>query len=1060
MRPSARLVFAVVMACLFLSGMAGLVYEIVWARYLSLFLGHTSYAVVAVLVAFMGGLALGNTWIGAAADRARRPLAFYAWLEVGIGLYALAFPFYYTFCHGAFISVARHLTPGATSLAALKFAFSFLAILAPTILMGGSLPLLTRVLTRSLSEVRTSVAALYCINSAGAVAGCLVGDWWFIPFWGLKTTLYGAAAMNLAAGAGALLLSSWSKEGRLPPTQGARGEGAPSGMTNGAAWTAQAARGAALREEVFSRGESKLAVLAIGLSGFVAMLYEVVWTRLLALALGASTHAFSLMLATFIAGIAVGSWIIYRWKTLRRPFNAFAWAELALAGTLFSSMFVYEYLPYWFLRLASLVVRQQEAYPFYELLQALICFVVMFIPTVCLGMTLPLVSRVATAELARAGSSVGRVFAVNTLGTVLGAGITGLWLLPRLGLARTFALGIGLNAIIGLAALARRQWRPRPGWLGLAPLLAIGWVWVAGSAFDRTWRAAFALGLYRQERPPANLAEYRALVRGTDLAYHCDGAGATVNVIRFPAPKRDEFYLKVNGKTEAGTTEDMITQLLFGHLPMLLHPAPREVLVVGLGSGVTCGAVLRHEQVRHLEAVEISPEVVAGARRWFARDNDRALENPRLRLVVEDAKTYLQISAQTYDVIISEPSNPWMAGVSGVFTREFYRSCRSRLRPDGLMAQWVQSYETSDAAFDIMLATFGAVFPHFSVWQGCLGDLLLIGSEQPLKVDLAEMERRFNQPHIKTDLERVDISRLAVLLSHQTISEANAPFVAPFDAQVHSDFYPVLEFEAQRAFFVRRDTERWNQLDENLSPRAATLLARYLQGHPLQKEDFAALKQFHFGKKFLRAALVRSWLLRWRRDEAENLDPVALSARIGDVVSSGQLESLRLAPLREVLMAHAAADPQLLRHYAVSLMAAYREQRSVFLTPNTTVLQAALERLIATDPNNQRTYRLFLAELAFDRGDDANCIPFIKAAFDPDTKQAGPLDFELEPKGPRQALARLIEVYFRLGRTEDAWRFCQEIVKQGYITITGNSPDPVLSMTFRKVLVQCPAPGR
>jgi pentatricopeptide repeat protein len=298
------------------------------------------------------------------------------------------------------------------------------------------------------------------------------------------------------------------------------------------------------------------------------------------------------------------------------------------------------------------------------------------------------------------------------------------------------------------------------------------------------------------------------------------------------------------------------------------------------------------------------------------------------------------------------------------------------------------------------------------------------------------------------------------LLSHQTISEANAPFVAPFDAQVHSDFYPVLEFEAQRAFFVRRDTERWNQLDENLSPRAATLLARYLQGHPLQKEDFAALKQFHFGKKFLRAALVRSWLLRWRRDEAENLDPVALSARIGDVVSSGQLESLRLAPLREVLMAHAAADPQLLRHYAVSLMAAYREQRSVFLTPNTTVLQAALERLIATDPNNQRTYRLFLAELAFDRGDDANCIPFIKAAFDPDTKQAGPLDFELEPKGPRQALARLIEVYFRLGRTEDAWRFCQEIVKQGYITITGNSPDPVLSMTFRKVLVQCPAPGR
>jgi hypothetical protein len=299
----------------------------------------------------------------------------------------------------------------------------------------------------------------------------------------------------------------------------------------------------------------------------------------------------------------------------------------------------------------------------------------------------------------------------------------------------------------------------------------------------------------------------------------------------------------------------------------------------------------------------------------------------------------------------------------------------------------------------------------------------------------------------------VRISRLAVLLSHETISEANAPFVAPLDAQVHSDFYPVLEFEAQRAFFLHRDTERLNPLDENLSPRATTLLARYLQRHPLQKEDFAALKQFHFGKKFLRAPLVRSWLLRWRREEPENIEPVALMARIADVVSSGQLESLRLAPLREVLMEHAATDPQLLRHYAVSLMASHREQRSVFFTPNPSVLQAALERLIATDPKNQRTYRLFLAELAFDRGDDTNCILLVKAAFDPDTKQGGPLDFELDPKGPRQALARLIEVYSRLGRAEDAWELCQETVKKGYVTFMGNSSDPLLSMVFRKALV-------
>jgi hypothetical protein len=351
-----------------------------------------------------------------------------------------------------------------------------------------------------------------------------------------------------------------------------------------------------------------------------------------------------------------------------------------------------------------------------------------------------------------------------------------------------------------------------------------------------------------------------------------------------------------------------------------------------------------------------------------------------------------------------------------------------------------------------MLATFRSVFPHFSIWQGCLGDLLLIGSGQPLKADLAEIERRFYQPHIKSDLERVHISRLAVLLSHETISEANAPFVASLDAQVHSDFYPVLEFEAQRAFFLHGEAEQLNQLDEHLSPRAMTLLARYLQRQPLQKEDFAALKQFHFGKKFLRAALVRSWLLRWRREEPESIEPVALSARIADVVSAAQLESLRLAPLREGLMEHAAVDPYLLRHYTVSLMAAYREQRSVFYTPNTSALQAALERLIVTDPKNRRTYRLFLAELAFDRGDDTNCLLMVQAAFDPDANQGGPLDFDLDPKAPRQSLARLIEIYSRLGRADDAWRLCQEAVSKGYITMMGNSSDPLLSMVFRKAM--------
>jgi spermidine synthase len=306
MKKSPGLIFSTAVFCLLISGMAGLVYEIVWARYLALFLGHTSYAVVAVLVAFMGGLALGNVWFGARADRSNRPLALYAWLEIGIGLYALAFPSYYELCHHAYVALARSWHPGSTGLLGMKFVFSLLTILLPTALMGGTLPVLTKLVTRSLGELQARVAALYFINSAGAVAGVLAADFWWIPTIGLQATVLAGAAMNLFVGALALFISGWIREGKsvlmAEPSPAVSAE----------------------NDESFSSGELRLAIVGIGLSGFVAMLYEVVWTRLLALALGSSTHAFSLMLVTFISGIAVGAWIIGRWKKLRRTMEAFA----------------------------------------------------------------------------------------------------------------------------------------------------------------------------------------------------------------------------------------------------------------------------------------------------------------------------------------------------------------------------------------------------------------------------------------------------------------------------------------------------------------------------------------------------------------------------------------------------------------------------------------------------------------------------------------------------------------------------------------------------------------
>jgi spermidine synthase len=1016
MRWSTRLVFTVVMLCLLVSGMAGLLYEVVWARYLALFLGHTSYAVVVVLVAFMGGLALGNAWFGARADRSRRPLAFYAWLEIGIGICAEVFPPYYTFCHETFARLARGLEPGSTGLLTIKFAFGVLSVLLPTMLMGGTLPVLTRLVARSLGEVREKVAALYFVNSGGAVVGCWVADFWLLPAMGLKATILAGALMNLAVGAVALLMSIWLREGTE-----ARVEPAPQ-----PAPVASSAEPAA-DEESYSRGELRLAVWAIGASGFVAMLYQVAWTRLLALVLGASTHAFSLMLMTFIAGITAGSYAVYRWRRLRRTLAAFGWTELALALTLAGSMFLYQYLPFWFTKLAAFLARQPESYPLYEFAQGLICFLVMFVPTFCLGMTLPLASRVATAEAARAGSSVGRVFAVNTLGTVLGAGLTGLWLMPRLGLARTFAVGVALNGLIGLVILLRSQGRRRKVLLAAAPVLAAGLVLGAGALFNRTWQVAFTMGLWRQKTPPPSWAEMRQAARAFQLVFYRDGAGATVTVEASQTTNRTDLFLKVNGKTDAGTARDMITQLLMGHLPMLLHPSAREVLVIGLGSGCTAGAVACHPSLQRLDVVEITPEVVEAAK-LFEAHNCRVLQEPRLRLHIEDAKSFLQLSDRRYDAIISAPSNPWMAGVAGVFSLEFYQQCREHLAEGGVMVQWVQTYDFSDQTLDTVLATFGQVFPQLSVWQGYGLDVLLVGTVQPAQVDLAALEARLQEPAVKADLKRVQLDSMPVFLSQELVSPSNGAFLAASDARVHSDFFPLLEYAAQRDFFARPAAQRWRQMDENFSPRATTLLALYLKSHPLQKADFEAFARSFSaeGRQFVN--LFYSLLLCWQREAPEAIEPLELTARLDYLTAPAELDALRLGPRRERILERAGQEPQLLRHYGLALMKSYRELRSLFYLPPAAELQAVLRRLIEADPDNQRVYQLCLAELAYDRGDDAGCVELGWQGLAHDLPR-GAARFELDIGAPVRVAARMADALWRQGKRQAAADLCEATVR-------------------------------
>jgi predicted membrane-bound spermidine synthase len=1032
MKSNSRGVFWTILASFFVSGLAGLLYQVVWTRYLALFLGSTSYAVVAVLAAFMGGLAAGNALLGTRADSLRRPLFFYACLEAGIGLFAVFFPWYFEAVQQGFLSVIRTVHPEGTPRLALQFGFAVLIILLPTVLMGATLPVLTKYVTRSLSELRGRVAALYSINSAGAVAGILLADWWWIPALGLEAVVQLGATLSLGIALVAYVLSSRSGEGLDEPAQ-------------------PVARSAT--DESFTPLECRVALVAAGLSGFVAMLYEVAWTRLLALALGSSTHAYSLMLATFISGIAVGSALVSSWRRRYDTLVAFAVAEWALAGTLLVSMFFYDLIPYAFAHLADVIARRPAAYPLYELVQALICFSVLFVPAVCLGMTLPLASRVVTADFRTTGGSVGRVFAVNTVGTVLGAVLTGLVFLPVLGLASTLALGIGINALIGWVTLASRRGGVTraliQGLVATAVLVA-----VVSLTLGERWSRAFVLGLWRDVRPPASIAEFRQRADIYNLAYHRDGAGSTVAILAVTnRAGQPSISLKVNGKADASSGEDMSTQILAGQLPMLLHPSAERVLVVGAGSGVTVGSILQHTTVKAVDLVEISPEVTEVAREHFAPFNHDALRNPRCHTHIEDAKTFLQTTPESFDIIVTEPSNPWMAGVAAVFSQEYYRDCLARLKPGGLCAQWIQAYETDDETFATVVATFGSVFPHLSLWQTSTSDLLLIGAPQPYRPDLQAMARRLAEPAVAADLKRIEITRPVNVLALQMVAFGDAFFLAPDGTTIHSDFHPVLEYRAQRAFFVRGMAMVPYRLNEVQRPRPRTLLGEHLAGAPIAAEDCRALARQFAKIGIPQLPIFRSVLRRWQ--ELQPNDPTVLrllsTYAIQNPAPDGEVASLVSHPAfsnEEQL-----GDLNLMRQLADLLLLQHRTRRSAFHLPDSVRLEVFLGALVQLDPARQRIHRMRLAEVSWDRGNDARARVLFEEALDLDEQRFGSLDFSEDPGCPAGMMARLIDADLRAGDLKGALEKVLRFGRLGYIRPERMTGDEVLQMLARRVIV-------
>jgi spermidine synthase len=701
-----------VIAVFFFSGAAGLVYEIVWTRSLSLIFGVTTYAVATVLATFMGGLALGSRLFGGWADRpGRSPLRGYAMLEVGVGLYALAVPALLAALRPAYIELANLGLPFPLLMLA-RAVLAAAVLLVPATLMGGTFPILVRFFVRARSEVGRAAGVLYFINTAGALAGCLGAGFFLIEHFGLRGSTRIAAAISIGAASAAALLA------RLA----------------GPAFEPRADPPAAAGAAAAAGGERALRVVlfAIGVSGFTGLAYEVLWARALPRYIINSTYAFTTMLATFLAGIAFGSAVhAVLLRRRRRPLFVFAALEAGVAVGFAVSALLFAHLPE-----LSTALRGAE---FVGSFRASIFTIfvssalILFAPAVCLGATVPLATEICARNLARLGGTVGRVYAVNTVGAIAGSVATGFFLIPTLGMQHTLLALIATNFLLALALVA-------------AEPAAAGRRLAAGAA-------TVAVAVATVVAVPADLFRRTFAPPNQKVIYYHEGATDTVAVVE-GLGQRAMLYEDRRGT--AGTNS-YTWNFLLGHLPMLLHPGePRLVLHICFGVGNSLSAVTAHESLERVDNVELSPHILRAAS-YFWTNND-VLSHPKVRTIIDDGRNFVMASRDQYDVIVLEPPETFTAGIINLYTRDFYRDAAARLASDGVMLQWLPQAEAPLDEERMLFRAFSDAFPEATAWrlhEG--GPILLIGTKRPLRIDYRRLREKMQRERVRQDLELIGI---------------------------------------------------------------------------------------------------------------------------------------------------------------------------------------------------------------------------------------------------------------------------------------------------------------
>jgi len=773
-----------ILSIFFITGLTGLAYELVWIRLLILSFGSTQFAITTVLSTFMAGLALGSIIFGRVVDKYRFPLRVYAAIEIVLGVYCVLSPWIFSIAREVYLSLSP--ATGDTTYQAwfepVQFMMAFIVLIVPTTLMGGTLPALVKHLASISGRIGYHTAVPYAVNTLGAVTGCLATGLFALYYIGINATVYIAGIIDILAGA--LLLALYWKE-RSVDTVGVTEEK-----------PAQMSEGGSSRKKL-----NFILISAFTLSGFCSLAYEVLWTRVLSLVLGSSVYAFTIMLATFLVGLGLGSIAFAPFvDRFKNPILWFAALEAIIGLFALASVFIYRELPFIFFNLKDAFA---ERFWLFLIIEFLIAAAVMIIPTLSMGAIFPLVNRIYAQGASRSiGKKVGDIYFFNTTGAIVGSAAGGFLMIPLIGVQNGVVLTAALNILISIVLLYHSGITMFRKLLGSA---AFATAFVLMTVALPQWeKMAMTMGLYiNQYDNDTRSLSFKDWDFNEQLLYYKEGLNAIITV-RGAGPNLEVISYQSNGKQEARSEsgKPSWSWSILGHIPMMLHNRePKDTLLVGLGSGITLGA-MEYYPVNSIDVVELEPGVVDAAR-FFSKANNNALDDPRARLHLTDGRSFLSTASKKYDIIISGVSDPWISGVSNLFTYDYFMELKNRLNDDGIVAVWFSNYKSTPDDFKIGINSFASVFPNVSAWfhyRAAL-DLVIIGSVKPHSFDMQRLRSIFADPKISAGLTRIDIKDPYDIFTLFLSGDRDLrKYIG--DARINTDERPVLEFSLPKNLYM------------------------------------------------------------------------------------------------------------------------------------------------------------------------------------------------------------------------------------------------------------------